>query len=553
MRGRTWRLGAAFVAAVLAVPLCGVDYLTFHGDNARTGWNSRERQLTVASVSSRRFGRLFAVPVDGQVYGQPLYMHGVPIRGKGKRDVLVVATERDSVYAFDARTGAGLWRHDVAGIGAEAADAEAVGPCHVAPKVGVSSTPVIDPTTRTIYVVSKAQRGDGNTRTYHHALHALALESGQDRVPPVEVTGTATLTDRGVFTFGPHWRHNVRRLFGNTLTFDPRVQYSRTGILLRDGVLYFGYGSHCHDDQSHGWVFAYRASDLKQVARFVTTRDWQAVNGGGVWQGGFGISADDHSLYLTTGNGPFNADTGGANYGDSALKMTPDLRVVDSFTPFTQAELAENGADFGGSGIVVLPDQPGRYRHLAVAASKVRALFLLDRDRLGGYAPGGPDRVLQVIGDDHDGSSWCIGTCGGPAYYAGPTGQLIFDVWAQDALRAYRLEARGGRPRLTLADRSRNTFPGSGGSIPVVSSNGSTPGTGIVWVTTRPDSNRVAVEPIVLYAYDASNLAHVLFSAKVGLWPNPLGHPELTPTVADGRVFVGGYDQVTVFGLRDSP
>ncbi|HTJ25724.1 MAG TPA: hypothetical protein VMA36_06110 [Candidatus Limnocylindria bacterium] len=531
------------------------DYLTDHFDNARLGWNPHETVLTVRNVGPQAFGLRFTIPVDGQVYAQPLYLHAVAIPQRGTRDVLLVATEHDTVYAFDAHSGETLWKTGVAGCcGAEPVDVSYVGVCHVAPEIGISSTPVVDRAGGTVYVLAKAMRRDGGTMTFHHTLHALALDTGQERRNPVEITGTTTLTNRGVFTFGPQWKHNLRRLLGNTLRFDPLVHYSRTGLLLRDGILYFGYGSHCHDAEAHGWVFAYRAVDLHQVASFVTVRDWQAENGGGVWQGGVGISADhDGALYLASGYGPFDANDGGANYADSALKLSPDLRVVDYFTPYTQAELAQNKGDFGGTGIVVLPDQPGPYPHLALAASKMRALFLLDRDHLGNYTPGGPDKVLQVIGDEHDRTDWCIGTCGSSAYYEGPTGRVIFNVWAQDALRAYRLVTSGQRPHLVPAGHSPNIFPGSGGATPTVSSNGNRPETGIVWVTTRPNINEVRTRPVQLFAYDATDLSHVLFSAPIGLWPNSKGHPFLTPTVVDASVYVGGYDRVWVFGLHRPP
>ena len=531
----------------------GIDYLTDHFDNARLGWNPHETQLTTSNVNPHSFGLRFTIPVDGQVYAQPLYVHDVAIPGRGRHNVLIVATERDTVYAFDADTGAKLWMHGVAGCcGAEPADVSYVGACHVAPKIGVSSTPVIDRASSTIYVVAKAMRRDGNDVTFHHSLHALALQTGDERREPAEISGTTTLTDRGVFTAGPNWKHNLRRVFGNTLTFNPRVQYSRTGLLLRDGILYFGYGSHCHDAEAYGWVFAYRASDLKQVGSFVTVRDWQAQNGGGVWQSGYGLSADQHGdVYLTTGNGPFDADQGGLNYGDAALKLSPDLRVVDYFAPYTQSGLFASNGDFSGSGVILLPDQPGPHPHLALLVSKARAIFLLDRDRLGSYTPNGPDRVPQVIGDEHADTDWCIGTCGGPAYYEGPHGPTIFNVLAQDAMRAYRLvRNEGAVPRLEEIGHSNNRFPGSGGANPTVSSNGTIPGTAIVWATTRPNINEVRTRPVELLAYDAANLGRILYTAPAGLWPNTRGHPFITPTVVNGKVYVAGYDRVSVFGLR---
>jgi outer membrane protein assembly factor BamB len=532
------------------------DYATYHFDNARLGWNPRETRLTARNVNRRDFGLRWRASVDGQTYTQPLYLHAVAIAGKGTRDVVVVATENDTVYALDAATGTKLWTRSVVGPrpGARAVDVRTITQdcLSVVPTVGVSSTPVIDRASGTVYVVSKSMLPRaGAAPEYHHYLFALALESGKDRHAPVEITGTAHLTSRGLFSFGPYWKHNLRRLFGDTLRFDPKWQYNRTALLLDHGLIYFGFGSHCDIPSAHGWVFAYRAGTLEQTGSFVTTRDWQAVNNGGVWQAGFGIAADAAgNLYFQTGNGPFSANEGGANYGDSSLKLSPGLgSVLDYFTPYTQAELEENDADFGGSGVVVLPDQPGAIPHLSVVTSKIRAIFLLNRDDMGKFTPGGPDRVVQMIGDDHDRADWCIGTCGGPAYYAGPKGQFVFDVWALDALRAYRLDLLP-HPHLVETAHSPNIFPGSGGAIPSVSSNGKLPGTGIVWATTRPNINDVNTKPIMLYAYDAEDVSKLLFSAPVGLWPNKVGHPFLTPTIANGSVYVGGYSAVTAFGLK---
>jgi outer membrane protein assembly factor BamB len=543
----------------------GVDVLTAHNGSQRLGWNAHERILTTANVNARSFGKLFELPLDGQAYAQPLIVSDVELPGFGRRDVLIAATENDSVYAFDADTGEKLWVHSFTGCcgvtpalpsavstADQLEDTATEGCGSIRPRIGISSTPVIDRRTGTVYVVAKTMTKRGSDVTFHTTLHALSLATGKDRLHPVDVTGTAQLSLRGMFAAGHSFKHSLKRLLGGTLSFDARSQYSRTGLLLANGNLYFGFASHCDIPSAHGWVFAYRASDLKQVGSFVTTRDWNDSNGGGVWQAGMGITADPAGdVYFLTGNGPFNADRGGRNFSDSLVKMTPDLgRVLDYFTPFTQAELEGSDGDFGGGAMIALPDGPGAYRHLAVVSSKIRAIFLLDRENLGRIAEDGPDRALQMIGDDHDDTHWCIGTCGSPAYYAGPGGEYIFNVWALDSLRAYRLVRTGARPRLIEVAHSPNAFPGSGGSIPSVSSNGRLGGTGIVWATTRPTITDAARRPIELYAYDAADVSRTLYHGSISLWPNTVGHPFLTPTIANGKVYVGGYHSISVFGLK---
>jgi 4-amino-4-deoxy-L-arabinose transferase-like glycosyltransferase len=549
-----WRPADAGSAATTASS-GAVDVLTAHNDAQRLGWNDRETALGAKAVGSRAFGKLFTLPVDGQAYAQPLIVSGVALPGRGRHDVLLAATENDSVYAFDANSGERLWVRSFASCcGVTPATVAAVSDdaCEsVSPAIGISSTPVVDRRTRTVYVVAKTMTAHGSERTFASTLHALDLSTGADRLRPAEIGASAPVSLRGLFAPGSSFKHGLKRLLGGRVRFDPRAQYSRTGLLLENGNLYFGFGSHCDIPAARGWVFAYRAADLAQVAAFATVGDWNDRNGAGVWQAGFGLTADrGGDVYFTTGNGPFDAAAGGRDYGDSLLRMSPDLsRVVDYFTPGTQAELAASDADFGGGAMIALPAGNGPYPRLGVASSKVRAIFLLDRDRLGRYRETGPDRALQVIGDTHSATDWCTGTCGGPAYFAGPGGEYVVNVWAQDALRVFRLE-RGEHPRLAEVAHTRNIFPGSGGAIPSVSSNGLRPGTGVVWATTRPDIRDVTRRPIELLAYDAADVSHLLYRGDAGLWPNKIGHPFLTPTIANGKVYVGGYRSISVFGLR---
>jgi outer membrane protein assembly factor BamB len=530
------------------------DVLTAHNDAARTGWNSNETRLTVANVNPRSFGKLFDVPVDGQVYAQPLIASGVTLPGIGRRNLLFIATEHDSVYAVDADSGRLYWKHTFeACCGVSAVPApELVGCNEVAPLIGISATPVIDRRTGTLYVVATTVERRGNVADFHATLYALSLATGADRLAPANITAAVELSTRGAFAPGTSLRHSLRRYIkGGWLTFDAQTQFSRPGLLLANGSVYAAFSSHCDAEDAHGWIFAYDAATLSKRGAFTTIGDWHDVNGGGIWQSGFGLTGDGAgNVFFTTGNGPFNADDGGRDYGDSLLKLTPDLgRVVDYFTPSTQSELEQNDADFGGGGFVVLPDGAGPYPHLGVVSSKVRAILLVNRDHLGGYHRNGSDDVLQTIGSTHDNTRWCIGTCGGPAYYAGPRGEFVFNAWTQDSLRAFRLKRDAPTPRLVEVAHSPNVFPGLGGTTPSVSSNGMRAGSAIVWATTRPAKNIIATQPIQLIAFDAADVTHILYTGDTTLWRNVHGIQFLTPTIANGKVYVGGDHDVSVFGL----
>lgn len=548
-------LPALAVSLVRGTTAGSADVLTAHNDAARTGWNAHETKLTVANVNARSFGKLFDIRLDGQIFAQPLVASGVVVPGIGRRNLLFVATEHDSVYALDADSGRLYWKHTFESCcGVSAVPASMLYGCNqVAPLVGISATPVIDRRTGTLYVVAKNVERNGNALDFHSTLYALSIATGADRLRPANITATLQLSSRGAFAPGSSFSHSVKRyLTGGTLTFDARAQFSRPGLLLSRGTVYVAFASHCDRDDAHGWIFAYDAASLRKRGAFTTIGDWHDSNGGGIWQSGFGLTADaSGSVFFTTGNGPFDADTGGRDFGDSLLKLNADLsRVIDSFTPSTQQELDQNDADFGGGGLLAIPDGRGRYARLGIVSSKLRAILLIDRDHLGGYNRDGPDRVLQTIGSTHDNTRWCIGTCGGPAYFAGPRGEFVFNVWTQDALRAFRIERRARVPQLVEVAHSPNIFPGLGGATPSISSNGARPGSAIVWATTRPGKNIMKTQPIQLLAFDAADVSHILYTGDATLWRNANGLPFLTPTIANGKVYVGGDRDVSVFGLR---
>lgn len=506
------------------------DYLQYHYDLGRTGWNPFETTLTTSNVNSSDFVHLFSLPVDAFVYAQPLFVAGVSI-GQTTHNMVIVATENDSLFAFDTDTGSLLWQQNYAdpGAGLVPIPYQYTNAQNIIPAVGITSTPAIDPNTGTIYFVTAIQQAVSGGFAYHQFLHAVDWTDGADVLTPVDITATAMLNN------------------GKPVVFDALSQLNRASVLLSGGSVYVSFGN--HDDtktpstKTHGWIFRYDASTLALESFFNTTLDLSSKYNANIWAGGWGPDADEQGdVLFATGDGPFDANVGGNNWGDTVMKMAPGLTVVDSFTPADQAQLAQLNHDLGGGGVMLLPDQPGAIPHLAVAAGEEGTIYLLNRDFLGGYTPNGPDAVVQEL------PLAIHKLVGGPSYYAGPTGTFVYYCGAGDPLRAYALDT--SVPQLTLASTAASACGGSGGAIPTVSSNGATPGTGIVWITTRP-ANR-ATHPVLLRAYDASDVSRLLVQLKVAFWQNLHNPPFLTPTVVGGKVFVGTSNSVEEFGLKPS-
>ena len=521
--------------------------LTQHYDVARTGWNPDETKLTVTSVSTpNHFGQLFAQAVEGTVYAQPLYVPGLNIPRHGKRNVVYVATESDMIYAFDAdKDAAPLWRQSVVPHGENSVYTGDIEGCdNIAPRIGITGTPVIDMKTKTLYLVAKTKRKRGVSVTFHHYLCALDIRTGKHRPhSPKEIKakapGTAQENDgHGHVIFTPHWQMN------------------RPGLLLSHGVIYIAFGSHCDSHQGiyHGWVLAYHAATLKQVAAFNASPNDSgtlvgAPGSSGIWQGGMGLAADSGGfMYFTTGNGLFDVSTGGPDYGDSVIKLTPHLKVASYFTPADQSTLLYPGdVDLGSGGVLVLPDQSGSHPKMLVTCGKDGDIFLLDRANLGGYSgittppPYGTNNVVQSFPlQPSRPPSTQPGVWGGPAYYDGPTGQFVYYCGDGGPLSAFHLS--GGLLSTMPASQSSATY-GAGGTTPVVSSNRKKPGTGVVWAINRTN-------PLRLQAYDATDLTNLLYDADAGPWNNPDGGAFIEPTVANGKVYVASDGRLTVFGPK---
>src|ERR1700722_12186662 len=336
MKTRIRRLGAvaAIVCSVFGAH-AQVNVTTYHNDISRTGGYTQETVLTPANVSGGQFGKVFTTAVDGWVYAQPLYMSNVSIGGS-THNVLYVATENDTLYALDAATGTIYWHYSLIPVnGAPVSSSTDINCADLVPEVGVTGTPVIDPSTGTIYLVAKSKVGT----SFFQYLHAIDVSTGAEKFGgPVNIQATfpGTAGDGN----------------GTTLTFNPLQENQRAALLLENGHVVIGWASHCDTDPWHGWVMSYSASTLTQEAVYNTSPDGY---GNGVWMAGSGLAADSGgNIYFATGNGTWNGTT---DIGDSIVKLGPPnagaFPLVDFFTPWNQASLEAKDQDLASGGGVL--------------------------------------------------------------------------------------------------------------------------------------------------------------------------------------------------------
>ena len=507
---------------ILLSPAVGqVSVLTYHNDLARTGQNLAETTLTPANVNMQQFGKLFSYPVDGYVYAQPLYLPGVDILGQGTYNVVFVATEHDSVYAFDADGGvtSPLWQVSFIdpGSGVTTVPYQNVFNCtQIVPEIGITGTPVIDPDSGTLYVVAMTMEVSGGTTNYAHRLHALDVTTGAER------PGSPVLIQASVPGTGDR---------GTTVTFIPRNYKSRPGLLLLSGVVYTSWSSHCDASTYHGWLIGYDAQTLSQVAVYNNTPNGSQ---GSFWAAGAAPSVDDEgNIYLDAGNGTFDADSGGADLGESFIKLSTSsgLSVVDYFTPFNQLDLNRRDVDTGSSGTLLLPDSAGSpaHPHLLTSAGKEGRIYLLDRDNLGQFQAGSDSQIVQSL------PGALTGMFSTPAYFSG----TVYFSGGGDNLKAFPI---ANALLATTPSSQSATKIGGLGSVPSVSANGATDG--IVWVLESSGSG-------VLRAYDAANLANELYNSNQNRARDALG-PYVkfsTPTIANGKTYAGTQNSLAVYGL----
>ena len=466
------------------------------------------------------------------VYAQPLYMPQVAIPGNGVHNVVVIATQHDSVYAFDADSSSAtpLWRVNFLNpdAGITTLTPADVNASDIVPEIGITSTPVIDVTSNTIYVVAATKENGA----FYHRLHALDLASGAEKFggpQAIQATypGTAQESSDGV------------------LAFDSRFHLQRAALLLDRGRLYVAFASYGDFGAYHGWVIAYDATTMKQTGSWVTTPNGYQ---GGIWMSGCGISADAAgNLYLSVANGPFDAfgEQPSVDFSDSVVKLKPGpsgLALLDYFTPFNQAKMAQDDLDLGSAGVVLLPDQAGPYTHLAVTSGKNGHVYLLNRDNLGGYRADG-NRNPQVV-QEIAGLREQMGT---PAYWNGYVyiGSGVSSL--KDSIRAFTIH--NGMLSRTPASQTQDTYSVTRNTVSV-SANGNK--NGIVWaVQTDAYYTSKLAGPAVLHAYDAKNLRHELYNSNQrSARDNPGPASKFTvPTIANGKVFVGTANQLSVYGL----
>jgi hypothetical protein len=543
---RAWRRLAIVAALILSTALATaaqISVLTQHNDIERTGQNTNETILNTSNVNVAHFAKLFSLPVAGQVYAQPLYVQNVAIAGTN-HNVLIVATETDHLYAFDADTkGPALWTASMVDQAHGAKSGEhslqsstTIGCTDLQPQIGISSTPVIDALAQTIYVEAKSQLGS----TYIHRLHALDLATGHEKAPgPVEITATVNGTGDG--------SQNGK------ITFDPLHQHNRSGLLLLNGEIYIAFASHCDFGPYHGWLFAYNTTNFAQSSLLVTT-----PNGGlgGFWMAGSGVAADGNgNIYIASGNGTFDTNNVPATeLGDSVLKLgttNGKISLLDYFTPSDQNCLEAQDIDLGSGGVLVLPTQPGTTPDLLVAAGKEGAIYVVNRDQMtaknvhyvGQSTCTTQDpEILEESASGAVGGMWSM-----PAYW----NSTLYYWGSGDVLKS--IPVTGGLPDFTHIT-GNTTSIGFPGATPSISSNGTAAGSAIVWAidSSQYGSPGPVPGPAVLHAYDATNISNELWnSAQAGDHRDQPGNAVKfsVPTIANGKVYIGTSGQVQAYGL----
>lgn len=529
-----------FLMALAGAPRAQVNVTTYHNDISRSGQNTREVYLNPGNVSSSTFGKLFTVPVDGYVFAQPLYLAGVSIAG-GTHNVLYVATEHDSVYAIDADSGAIYWHDSLIPAGGRTivGDTDIGNGCNdIVPEIGITGTPVIDPVGKTLYVVAASVVG-GKAVQYLHALDIVA--GGEKLGGPVSIQ--ATVPGNGYDSVN------------NVVTFSPLNQNQRTALLLENGHVVMGFGSHCDYNDWHGWVMSYNATTLAQEAVFNSTPNG---NEGGVWMGGGGVASDANgNLYFATGNGDWAASGTSGNFsgdfGDSVVKLGPpaggSFPVLDFFTPWDQASLDSGDIDVASSGPLLLPPLSANGEQLLVQMGKLGTMYLLNSGNLGQYCiiqtPACTNGDTQIPQEIPLASSGVWGT---PAYWNGS----IYYGGQNDSLQAFSFNTATGQVASPAASQSPQVF-GFPAPTPSISSNGTS--NGIVWALDGSAYDSTCTGGAncqVLYAYNANNLGNLLYSSNQA--PNFRDVPGsavkfATPTVTNGKVYVGSQYAVSAYGL----
>jgi hypothetical protein len=513
---------AAATLTVSAAATTSADVLTYHNDNSRSGQNLTETILTPANVNAMQFGLLRMLPADGHVDGQPLIVSNLSVSGVS-RTVVYVVTENDSVYSYDADTGAALVHVSVLGAGETPSDTHGCG--QVTPQIGITSTPVIDRSAGpngTIYVVAMSKNAAGD---YLQRLHALDLVTLAER-PSSPVVVQATYPGTANNSVG-------------TTSFQPGQYEERAGLLLVGETVHTAWTSHCDQTPYNGWIISYDESTLAQSQVLNVTPNGSE---GAIWQAGGGMAADSTgNIYALVANGTFDTtlDASGfpvqGDYGNAFIKLssTNSLQVTDYFDMDDTVAESNGDVDLGSGGPMLLPDQTdssGVVRQLAVGAGKDGHLYVVNRSNMGKFSMSN-NAIWEDMPGALPGGVWAT-----PAYFQG----TVYYGDVGGTLKAFGIQqALLGK---TPTSQTSMSF-GYPGTAPAVSANGSS--NGIVWAVQN-------TQPAVLYAFAAANLATQLYNsnqAANGRDNFGSGNKFITPSIANGKVYVGTPTGVAVFGL----
>jgi hypothetical protein len=511
----------ANTARVAPAVTAKVDVTTYHYDNRRNGWNNAETVLTPSNLGSQ-FNLLHSVSLDEQVDAQPLVLTGQTITGQGTHDVVYVATENNTIYAIDSSSGAVLLTQN---FGSPVPIQILPGQCNNnSAVVGINSTPVIDPATRDIYVITYTLESG----VPFFRLHVLDPSTLKDLVAPPIISASQKLSD------------------GSTYNFNATYTRQRPALLEVNGYIYAGFGSFCDFDSnvSRGWILGWKANSLTPIAHLTNTlaasrNNWFLT---AVWMSGYGLAAEGYdNLFFATGN----SDPSGTSYNtalnlsESAVKISLNLSTVkDYFTPSNAAVLESQDGDFGSGGVMALPMQPGRIPSLVVAGGKDGRMFLMNRTFMGGYST----TQNRVLGTFSIGGCWC-----GPSYFVGADGVGRVVSSGGNQIKVWRIQTS---PSTTLVSEVASAQLPAGvqdlGSFTTISSNGTQLHSAVIWTVRRPTNN--TTKDVTLYAFDPST-GTTLTSRSAGAWPNLGNNANIVPVVANGEVFVASYKQLAIFGL----